>query len=308
MKNFYRVLAAVFAVIVVSAFYVIPSFAETTVKSEEKPNQPVAGSATQYRLFNPDFNQMPEQEFEIRIDLGLCSGNHIGGDFDTGVRFSAEGIFPIAADIGVFGNLGISSSMLDSKSSLGFTAGTQFYGYSGFDTGMMFDWFHPDDGVNIYQVRLFAQSAWSATDRLGVRLALPLGKAIFDGGPYGIEWNFELAFYSGAYWQHSWIDELSSELGFYWVAGDVDEIMYSACVVYYFNEHFNFLLSSNGQFSGDDMDIGLYIEFKIGPGAARKTTFDRLRFYHLGVSSYGSAILNIPNNKYAPEWNARQYW
>ncbi len=259
-------------------------------------------------VFNREYNPIPDQDFEVRLDVGVIGGNHIGSDFDMGFRGGAEGVFPLADDIGLYGLTGVSVANWNGRTSMGLSLGAGCYGLGGFDTGLVFDWFHPDGSVNIYQVRAFFQTAFTPTDRFGLRMNVPIGKDTYDAGPYGIAWNFELAWTGGLFWQHSWLDEFASEVGFAWAGGDVDTALCKMALVYHYNEQMNFRLSAYTDFDGDEQEVALYVELKLGPGAVRKTAFDRMRFYYGGLPSYESVIMNIPYNKHAPEWDANTYW
>lgn len=297
----------------VAAFFAVCLFASSAFAQPEQPteSETVPAASTQKSkvdLLNPEYNPIPDQDLEVKFNVGLIGGSHIGTHYDTGFRGTAEGIFSLDPTIGLYGLLGGSVSGINGRTSIGADIGVGVYGFNGFDTGLLVDWFLPEGSVNLYQLRAFFQTGVSPTDRIGVRFTIPLGKDTYNGGPFMVDWNFELVSWGGAFWQHSWFDELATEFGLYWAGGDVDEIIMSATLLYYYNERMNFRFTTTGDFSGDDIDLGIYLEVKVGPGSVRKPAYDYLRFFNGGVASYGPCILNIPYNKYAPAWDGAKYW
>ena len=262
-----------------------PAFAETAAPTPRSADAPNA-------VFNKKYNPVPDQETEITLDVGLIMGGHIGADMSEGFRGGFTGIFPIATDLGVYGHLGASISSLNSHMGIGVSLGAGMYGLEGMDVGVLVDYFHPDEGISLYQTRVFIQSAFTPVDRLGMRAAFAMGKDRYDWGPSLVPWNFELASYVGIFWQHSWYDEFASEIGLYYVGGDVNSGMVSANLLYYYNENVNFRFSAMSDFNGNEFDIGFFVEIKFGPGAKRKTSFDKMRFFSAATASHQNAILN----------------
>ncbi|MFA4985773.1 MAG: hypothetical protein WC712_04230 [Candidatus Brocadiia bacterium] len=262
----------------------------------------------QVGALDPKYNPILDMDFEVSLDLGLITGYHIESQNDSGARGGVSGIFPLWPDLGLYVNAGVSADTWNGKSGLGVTLGAAMYGEYGLDCGLMWDWLSPDTGVSLYQIRLFAQTGFTETDRIGIRLNIPMNKDTFTSYPTTIEWEFEPVFVGGLYWQHSWLDEIATEGGLYYAGGNVSSAMFSLAAMYVVNERVNFRFSAFGDFSGKDLDIGLFVTFRIGPGAVVKPAYESLRYYHMGTSSHGNFKMKTPYGALAPAWDPSLYW